>query len=372
MEAAVERGAVLVSAISGGRSRSWRRCGVCSSLRMPAPGSRGRWHFRGAAPRTVAGHRHREHALPGAPPRDPADRILIATARLSRRGAGTCDARLVGYAKDGHVNGRRRASVSPLVAGASRRRSQRTARGCAARHRPLQVSVLARCPPSDRASASGRGRCQARAQRAVRPPASALLGRPSLQTARGCASPGTGPSPPSSQDLHPIISASGRSRCQAQARQLPSGLGSASCDALRRDRDRLHAPLDRRRSRRGPTGSRCCTRRWTRVSRSSTRPTPTASTPRKPATTNGCIARALAAWRGDRSGVRVATKGGLTRPEGRWEADGRARASDRGVRIEPDRPGRRTNRPLSVARRRIRACRSRRACARCTRCGAAG
>jgi len=38
------------------------------------------------------------------------------------------------------------------------------------------------------------------------------------------------------------------------------------------------------------------------------------------------IARALAAWRGDHSGVRIATKGGLTRPEGRWEADGRARA----------------------------------------------
>ena len=38
------------------------------------------------------------------------------------------------------------------------------------------------------------------------------------------------------------------------------------------------------------------------------------------------IASALAAWRGDRSGVRIATKGGLTRPEGRWEADGRARA----------------------------------------------
>ena len=38
------------------------------------------------------------------------------------------------------------------------------------------------------------------------------------------------------------------------------------------------------------------------------------------------IARALATWRGDRSAVRIATKGGLTRPEGRWEADGRARA----------------------------------------------
>jgi aryl-alcohol dehydrogenase-like predicted oxidoreductase/histidinol phosphatase-like enzyme len=38
------------------------------------------------------------------------------------------------------------------------------------------------------------------------------------------------------------------------------------------------------------------------------------------------IARALATWPGDRSRVRIATKGGLTRPQGRWEADGRARA----------------------------------------------
>jgi aryl-alcohol dehydrogenase-like predicted oxidoreductase/histidinol phosphatase-like enzyme len=38
------------------------------------------------------------------------------------------------------------------------------------------------------------------------------------------------------------------------------------------------------------------------------------------------IARALAAWPGNRSAVRIATKGGLIRPEGRWEADGRARA----------------------------------------------
>lgn len=36
------------------------------------------------------------------------------------------------------------------------------------------------------------------------------------------------------------------------------------------------------------------------------------------------IARALAAWEGDRSRVHVATKGGLTRPGGRWEANGRA------------------------------------------------
>jgi aryl-alcohol dehydrogenase-like predicted oxidoreductase/histidinol phosphatase-like enzyme len=38
------------------------------------------------------------------------------------------------------------------------------------------------------------------------------------------------------------------------------------------------------------------------------------------------IARALATWPGDASAIRIATKGGLTRPDGRWTADGRARA----------------------------------------------
>ncbi len=37
------------------------------------------------------------------------------------------------------------------------------------------------------------------------------------------------------------------------------------------------------------------------------------------------IARALASWGGDAAAVRVATKGGLTRPLGRWVPDGRAR-----------------------------------------------
>ena len=37
------------------------------------------------------------------------------------------------------------------------------------------------------------------------------------------------------------------------------------------------------------------------------------------------IARARETWAGDSSRVRIATKGGLTRPEGRWEADGRAK-----------------------------------------------
>src|SRR6476661_7904174 len=35
------------------------------------------------------------------------------------------------------------------------------------------------------------------------------------------------------------------------------------------------------------------------------------------------IARALKSWSGDRSRVIVATKGGMTRPRGRWEMDGR-------------------------------------------------
>jgi aryl-alcohol dehydrogenase-like predicted oxidoreductase/histidinol phosphatase-like enzyme len=37
------------------------------------------------------------------------------------------------------------------------------------------------------------------------------------------------------------------------------------------------------------------------------------------------IARALASWGGDRSRIRVATKGGVTRPQGGWVEDGRAR-----------------------------------------------
>jgi aryl-alcohol dehydrogenase-like predicted oxidoreductase/predicted kinase len=37
------------------------------------------------------------------------------------------------------------------------------------------------------------------------------------------------------------------------------------------------------------------------------------------------IARALSSWNGDRGAVRVATKGGLTRPHGAWVPDGRAK-----------------------------------------------
>lgn len=48
------------------------------------------------------------------------------------------------------------------------------------------------------------------------------------------------------------------------------------------------------------------------------------------------IARALREWRGDRTAVVVATKGGMTRPEGRWERNGRPehlrRACDRSLK----------------------------------------
>ncbi len=48
------------------------------------------------------------------------------------------------------------------------------------------------------------------------------------------------------------------------------------------------------------------------------------------------IAKALASWRGDRRRLVVATKGGCTRPEGRWERDGSPRhlreACDRSLR----------------------------------------
>src|SRR5262245_14452965 len=38
------------------------------------------------------------------------------------------------------------------------------------------------------------------------------------------------------------------------------------------------------------------------------------------------ITRALSSWPGERDRIVVATKGGLTRPQGRWVPDGRARS----------------------------------------------
>jgi len=41
--------------------------------------------------------------LPGDPPKDPADRMVIATARHTGRMIVTRDRRILGYAEDGHV-----------------------------------------------------------------------------------------------------------------------------------------------------------------------------------------------------------------------------------------------------------------------------
>ena len=84
---------------------------------------------------------------------------------------------------------------------------------------------------------------------------------------------------------------------------------------LSTERDR-----DAARRHRGPA---CRARR--RRYASSTPRTPTAGTPRRPATTSGSSRRALDTWTGIASRIVVATKGGLTRPQGNWIADGRAR-----------------------------------------------
>ena len=41
--------------------------------------------------------------LPGEPHRDPADRMLMATARLTGAALVTCDTRMLAYANPGHV-----------------------------------------------------------------------------------------------------------------------------------------------------------------------------------------------------------------------------------------------------------------------------
>lgn len=104
VEAAVERGAVLVSAISVweiAQLEALKRLQLAQDVRtwtaraLAFPGVR----LKGLSPAIAI----ESTRLPGNPHRDPADRILIATARLSGAALVTCDARLVAYAKDGHV-----------------------------------------------------------------------------------------------------------------------------------------------------------------------------------------------------------------------------------------------------------------------------
>ena len=105
VEAAVQRGEVLISAISVweiAMLSASRRLELSQDVRVWAgrsltfPGVR----FKGLSP-SIAIESTR---LPGNLHRDPADRMLIATARLTGARLVTCDERLLAYGKAGHVS----------------------------------------------------------------------------------------------------------------------------------------------------------------------------------------------------------------------------------------------------------------------------
>jgi PIN domain nuclease of toxin-antitoxin system len=104
IEAAVQRGDVLVSAISVwevAQLEATRRIDLSVDVRawvasaLTFPGVK----LKGLAP-SIAIESTR---LPGELHRDPADRILIATARLLGAALVTRDERILDYAKKGHV-----------------------------------------------------------------------------------------------------------------------------------------------------------------------------------------------------------------------------------------------------------------------------
>lgn len=104
IEAAVERGDVLVSAISVwevAQLDALRRLELTLEVRtwvaraLAFPGVR----LKGISPAIAI----ESTRLPGAPHRDPADRMLIATARLTGASLVTCDTRVLAYAAHGHV-----------------------------------------------------------------------------------------------------------------------------------------------------------------------------------------------------------------------------------------------------------------------------
>ena len=104
VEAAVQRGDLLVSAIS-----VWeiavlnvlRRIELSQDVRvwvaraLSFPGVR----LTGLSPSIAI----ESTQLPGSFHRDPADRILVATARLAGAALVTCDERVLEYARQGHV-----------------------------------------------------------------------------------------------------------------------------------------------------------------------------------------------------------------------------------------------------------------------------
>ena len=104
VERAVQRRAVVLSAISVweiAQLEAARRLELSVDVRtwvaraLAFPGVR----LKGLTP-SIAIESTR---LPGAPRRDPADRILIATARLLGAALVTCDESVLEYAKKGHV-----------------------------------------------------------------------------------------------------------------------------------------------------------------------------------------------------------------------------------------------------------------------------
>jgi PIN domain nuclease of toxin-antitoxin system len=104
VEGAVQRGDVVISAISVweiAQLEATRRLDLSVDVRawvaraLAFPGVR----LKGLSP-SIAIESTR---LPGPPHRDPADRMLIATARLLGAALVTCDVRILTYAKKGHV-----------------------------------------------------------------------------------------------------------------------------------------------------------------------------------------------------------------------------------------------------------------------------
>lgn len=104
IEAAVERGDLLVSAISVwevAQLDALRRLQLTQEVRtwvaraLAFPGVR----LKGLSPAIAI----ESTRLPGEPHRDPADRMLVATARLTGAALVTCDAQILAYAKPGHV-----------------------------------------------------------------------------------------------------------------------------------------------------------------------------------------------------------------------------------------------------------------------------
>jgi PIN domain nuclease of toxin-antitoxin system len=104
VEAAVQRGELLISAISVWEIAvldSLRQIELSHDVRtwveraLGFPGVR----FKALSPSIAI----ESTCLPGAIHRDPADRILIATARVAGAALVTCDERMLDYAKHGHV-----------------------------------------------------------------------------------------------------------------------------------------------------------------------------------------------------------------------------------------------------------------------------